>query len=220
MRLRGKRRLQTAQPEHFAIMASAYAKAMLGVEKPRVGLLNNGAEAHKGNELAQETYKLLSETQGINFVGNCEARDLLSGDFDVVVSDGFNGNIALKSAEGTAKHGAETHQRRHLRRWSRRKNRCAFAQTRFQKRQKEDGLQRSRRRVLPWSQQSRHQISRLVKSKIRDCKHIAGKIPCAKRRRESDKRRDKRFESGRNASVNVFWKTYMQKESDVKSIEK
>lgn len=87
---------------HFAIMASAYAKAMLGVEKPRVGLLNNGAEAHKGNELAQETYKLLSETQGINFVGNCEARDLLSGDFDVVVSDGFNGNIALKSAEGTA----------------------------------------------------------------------------------------------------------------------
>lgn len=88
--------------QHFAIMASAYAKAMLGVEKPRVGLLNNGAEAHKGNELAQETYKLLSETQGINFVGNCEARDLLSGDFDVVVSDGFNGNIALKSAEGTA----------------------------------------------------------------------------------------------------------------------
>ena len=88
--------------QHFAIMASAYAKAMLGVENPRVGLLNNGAEAHKGNELAQETYKLLSETQGINFVGNCEARDLLSGDFGVVVSDGFNGNIALKSAEGTA----------------------------------------------------------------------------------------------------------------------
>ncbi len=89
--------------QHFAIMASAYAEAMLGVKKARVGLLNNGAEAHKGNELMQETYKLLSETKGINFAGNCEARDILSGDFDVVVSDGFNGNIALKSAEGTAK---------------------------------------------------------------------------------------------------------------------
>lgn len=88
--------------QHFAIMASAYAEAMLGVEKARVGLLNNGAEAHKGNELTQEAYELLSQTQGINFVGNCEARDILNGDYDVVVSDGFNGNIALKSAEGTA----------------------------------------------------------------------------------------------------------------------
>lgn len=88
--------------QHFAIMASAYAEGMLGVKNARVGLLNNGAEAHKGNELTQEAYKLLSETKGINFVGNCEARDILSGDFDVVVCDGFNGNIALKSAEGTA----------------------------------------------------------------------------------------------------------------------
>lgn len=88
--------------QHFAIMASAYAEGMLGVKNARVGLLNNGAEAHKGNELTQEAYKLLSETKDINFVGNCEARDILSGDFDVVVCDGFNGNIALKSAEGTA----------------------------------------------------------------------------------------------------------------------
>ncbi len=88
--------------QHFAIMASAYAEGMLGVKNARVGLLNNGAEAHKGNELTQEAYKLLSETKGINFVGNCEARDILSGDYDVVVCDGFNGNIALKSAEGTA----------------------------------------------------------------------------------------------------------------------
>ena len=58
--------------QHFAIMASAYAEAMLGVKNARVGLLNNGAEAHKGNELTQETYKLLSQTEGINFVGNCE----------------------------------------------------------------------------------------------------------------------------------------------------
>lgn len=88
--------------QHFAIMASAYAEGMLGVKNAKVGLLNNGAEAHKGNELTQEAYKLLSETRGINFVGNCEARDILSGDYDVVVCDGFNGNIALKSAEGTA----------------------------------------------------------------------------------------------------------------------
>lgn len=87
---------------HFAVMATAYAQIMLDVKSPRVGLLNNGAEAHKGNELAKETYDLLSNAEGLNFVGNCEARDILSGDFDVVVCDGFNGNIALKSAEGTA----------------------------------------------------------------------------------------------------------------------
>ncbi len=87
---------------HFAVMASAYAKDMLGVENPRVGLLNNGVEEHKGNDLAKESYALLKEAKGINFVGNCEARDILTGDFDVVVCDGFNGNIALKSAEGTA----------------------------------------------------------------------------------------------------------------------
>lgn len=87
---------------HFAIMASSYAQAMLGVEKPRVGLLNNGVEAHKGNELSKEAYELLSTSSDINFVGNCEARDMLTGDFDVVVSDGFAGNVALKTAEGTA----------------------------------------------------------------------------------------------------------------------
>lgn len=88
--------------QHFAVMASAYAEAMLDVKNPRVGLLNNGTEEHKGNELTQQAYDLLKQTECINFVGNCEARDILSGDFDVVVCDGFNGNIALKSAEGTA----------------------------------------------------------------------------------------------------------------------
>jgi len=87
---------------HFAIMASSYAEAMLGVKNPRVGLLNNGVEEHKGNELSKEAFNLLKESKDINFVGNCEARDLLSGDFEVVVSDGFSGNIALKTAEGTA----------------------------------------------------------------------------------------------------------------------
>jgi len=87
---------------HFAIMGRAYAQAMLGVEEPKIALLSNGVEDHKGNELCHEAFALLKEEKGINFVGNCEARDILTGDYDLVVCDGFNGNIALKSAEGAA----------------------------------------------------------------------------------------------------------------------
>ena len=87
---------------HFAIRGNAFAKAMLGVENPRIGLISNGAEEHKGTELNQEVFALLKEDENLNFAGNCEARDLLSGEYDVVVSDGFNGNIALKSTEGAA----------------------------------------------------------------------------------------------------------------------
>lgn len=85
---------------HFALMASAYAQTAFGVENPRVGLLNNGTEAHKGDELHREAYELLAKTPGINFCGNAEGRDIMCGDFDVVVCDGFSGNIALKSIEG------------------------------------------------------------------------------------------------------------------------
>lgn len=87
---------------HFAIMGRAYAQAMLGVEEPRIALLSNGVEDHKGNELCHEAFELLKAEESLNFVGNCEARDILSGDYDLIVSDGFNGNIALKSAEGAA----------------------------------------------------------------------------------------------------------------------
>lgn len=83
----------------FAIMGSAYMERVKGVKNPRVGLLNVGAEETKGRELEQQTYKLL-ENAPVNFVGNAEARELPSGDFDVVVSDGFSGNIALKLYEG------------------------------------------------------------------------------------------------------------------------
>ncbi|NLZ25646.1 MAG: phosphate acyltransferase PlsX [Clostridiales bacterium] len=86
---------------HFGYMGAAFAKAMAISDNPRVGLLSNGAEETKGNQLNKEAIEYLKNS-GLNFVGNCEARDLLSGDFDVVVCDGFNGNIALKSAEGTA----------------------------------------------------------------------------------------------------------------------
>jgi glycerol-3-phosphate acyltransferase PlsX len=87
----------------FAVLASAYAQAGFGIENPRVGLLNNGTEEHKGDPLRQETYKYLSQMDGINFVGNIEGRDINYGDVDVVVADGFSGNVALKSIEGCAK---------------------------------------------------------------------------------------------------------------------
>lgn len=84
---------------HFAIMASEYLKATMGVKNPRVAILNVGSEDHKGNELVKQTFSLLKELP-INFVGSIEARELLSGDYDVVVCDGFAGNVLLKSTEG------------------------------------------------------------------------------------------------------------------------
>lgn len=87
----------------FALLASAYAKVGFGIKNPKVGLLNNGTEEHKGDPLRQETYKYLSQMQGINFIGNVEGRDVMTGECDVVVADGFSGNIALKSMEGCGK---------------------------------------------------------------------------------------------------------------------
>ena len=86
---------------HFAVMGTAYAKTM-GVKDPRVGLVTNGTEEHKGDPLHQEAHALLKTLPGIRFVGNVEGRDIMSGDIDVAVCDGFSGNIALKTTEGTA----------------------------------------------------------------------------------------------------------------------
>ena len=85
---------------HFALMGSVYMKANFGLENPRVGLLNVGAEEKKGNELTKEVYDLLKNEPNINFIGNMEARYIMSGDYDVVVADGFSGNVALKAIEG------------------------------------------------------------------------------------------------------------------------
>ncbi len=87
----------------FALMASAYGKAAYGWDAPRVGLLTNGTEDHKGDPLHQEAFALLKELKGINFIGNVEGRDLMYGDVDVCVADGFSGNIALKAVEGCGK---------------------------------------------------------------------------------------------------------------------
>ncbi|MFD1735781.1 phosphate acyltransferase PlsX [Bacillus salitolerans] len=93
-----------AKPEHllqYAIMGSIYAEKVRGIKKPRVGLLNVGTEEKKGNELAREAFRLISN-EDLHFVGNVEARDLLNGVADVVVTDGFTGNVTLKTIEGTA----------------------------------------------------------------------------------------------------------------------
>lgn len=93
-----------AKPEHlvqYAIMGSIYANKVRGINNPRVGLLNIGTEEKKGNELTKKAFELLSVAD-INFVGNIESRDLLNGPADVVVTDGFTGNMVLKSIEGTA----------------------------------------------------------------------------------------------------------------------
>lgn len=87
----------------FAYMGKAYMEKVVGVENPCIALLNNGTEAEKGNELTKETYQLLSQEAGLNFVGNAEARELMSGDCDVLVADGFAGNVLLKGVEGVAK---------------------------------------------------------------------------------------------------------------------
>lgn len=94
-----------AKPEHMvqsAIMGSIYAELMLGIENPRVGLLNIGEEETKGNELTLATYPLLKAETLINFIGNVEGRDVNKGTVDVVVCDGFVGNVVLKFAEGLA----------------------------------------------------------------------------------------------------------------------
>lgn len=90
------------QLRDFAIMGSVYAKNIRGIEKPNVALLNIGTESKKGDEVHQQTYQLLQKDEKIHFTGNIEGRDILLGEVDVVVTDGFSGNIALKTLEGTA----------------------------------------------------------------------------------------------------------------------
>jgi glycerol-3-phosphate acyltransferase PlsX len=93
------------KPEHlvqYAVLGSFYAEKVRNIQRPRVGLLNNGTEDTKGSELTKKAFELLSAETSIHFIGNVEARDLLTGVADVVVTDGFTGNAVLKSIEGTA----------------------------------------------------------------------------------------------------------------------
>ncbi|HUT66927.1 MAG TPA: phosphate acyltransferase PlsX [Dehalococcoidales bacterium] len=91
------------RPEHlleFARLGSIYSKYLLRIESPRVGLLSNGAEEGKGNRLAQETFKLLKNAADLHFIGNIEGHDIVKRTTDVIVTDGFTGNIVLKTIEG------------------------------------------------------------------------------------------------------------------------
>jgi len=93
------------KPEYlvqFAIMGGIYAEKVLGIANPKIGLLSNGEEAGKGNELVKEAYPLLKE-EIRNFIGNVEGKELFNGEADVVITDGFTGNILLKSSEAVAK---------------------------------------------------------------------------------------------------------------------
>ncbi|MEX1307825.1 MAG: phosphate acyltransferase PlsX [Eubacteriales bacterium] len=87
----------------WGVIGSAYMRCVMDVENPRVGLINNGTEPGKGNVQTIEAYKLMEEDKHLNFKGNVEGREMLSGDYDVVVADGFVGNVALKLVEGLAK---------------------------------------------------------------------------------------------------------------------
>ena len=91
------------QPKYltqFGLMGSVYMKSVMGVEDPAVGLVNIGVEEEKGNKLTKETYQMMKAQTSYRFAGNCEAREVPSGDFDVVVTDGFVGNVILKYTEG------------------------------------------------------------------------------------------------------------------------
>lgn len=92
----------SAYLKQFAIMASLYLENVYDVRNPRIALLNVGLEAEKGDTIRQEAYNILSELPCINFVGNMESRDLLSGAYDAIVCDGFSGNVLVKTTEGTA----------------------------------------------------------------------------------------------------------------------
>jgi len=88
--------------EQFAVMGDIYCRAIFGIHRPRVGLLSIGEEQTKGNEVTREAFHLLKQLP-INFVGNVEGRDLYNGEVDVIVADGFVGNVALKASEGLAR---------------------------------------------------------------------------------------------------------------------
>lgn len=103
----GNTDVRPRQLVNFAYMGSAYAMAVSRLSEPRVGLLSNGEEANKGNRVTQKAYQLLRELPDLNFVGNIEGHALLNGGVDVIVADGFSGNILFKALEGLVPHVIE-----------------------------------------------------------------------------------------------------------------
>jgi glycerol-3-phosphate acyltransferase PlsX len=93
---------RAVQLVQFAALGSSYASSVQGISNPRIALLNNGEEEGKGNSVSVEAYEMLSKQSSLNFIGNIEGRDLFSARSDVIICDGFTGNIVLKSIEGMA----------------------------------------------------------------------------------------------------------------------
>ena len=110
-----------AKPNHlreFAVMGHFYAQMVFGIESPRVGLLSIGEEEGKGNELTKEVFRVLKET-GLNFIGNAEGRDVYNGNADVIVCDGFIGNVVLKASEALGEMITRTIREELMRSWRR-----------------------------------------------------------------------------------------------------
>ncbi|HEY6138067.1 MAG TPA: phosphate acyltransferase PlsX [Thermoanaerobaculia bacterium] len=110
-----------AKPNHlreFAVMGHFYAQMVFGIDSPRVGLLSIGEEEGKGNELTKEVFRVLKET-GLNFIGNAEGRDVYNGNADVVVCDGFIGNVVLKASEALGEMITRTIREELMRNWRR-----------------------------------------------------------------------------------------------------
>ncbi len=148
---------------NFAILGSFYASNVRGVTSPRIGLLNNGSEASKGAPLQKETYELLSADESLNFIGNVEARDLMSGVADVVVVDGFTGNAVLKSIEGTASSLMKLLKTSIKEWWYDIKTWCLADEKIFIQFKRCARLRKSRRRRLVWLKSTSHQESWLFK---------------------------------------------------------
>ena len=133
----------------FAVMGSCYVNKVEGRKNPSVALANNGAEESKGTPVLRDAHQLLKTTPGIRFVGNIEPRDVPNGEVDVVVCDGFTGNVILKLTEGVAK--------------------MLLGML------KPDGQRGVRRRTLPWRKAAGHQGTRLLQGKGHQKRHPAGK---------------------------------------------
>ena len=138
----------------FALMGSTYCRLILGRPDPKVALLSIGEEDIKGNEVTKEAFKLIKKSK-LNFIGNIEGKDIFSGMADVVVCDGFIGNIALKISEGLAETILKMLKREISSRLHR-KDRISADETSDQKLQKENGLRRVRRRAAAGHQRDKH----------------------------------------------------------------
>ena len=145
----------------FAVMGSCYVNKVEGRTAPTVALANNGAEESKGTPMLREAHQLLKATPGIRFVGNIEPRDVPNGDVDVVVCDGFTGNVILKLTEGVAKMLLGMLKEMFLANLGG-KDRLPAAQERRGKPQAPDGQRGVRRRTLPGRKAAGHQGPRLL----------------------------------------------------------